>query len=266
MSKRVLYYKTFPLSRYRGSRDGRWYDGNPMKQQSETSLPACKGPIIRKLFARISPRYDLVNHVLSLSIDRIWRWKTARLFSSPSSSRVLDLFCGTGDLARALASRGADVVGADFCPEMIRLAQEKPGPGGPLRFVAADALRLPFPDREFDLVTAAFGVRNLEDLDRGLSEMIRVVRPGGRVGILEFSRPTTAWLRAVYGAYLRWIVPSVGGWVSGDPPSYRYLSGSIRTFPDQAGLEERLRSAGLTGVTHRNLSGGIAAIHMGRKI
>ena len=237
-----------------------------MQQLSDTSLPARKGPIIRKLFARISPRYDLVNHVLSLSIDRIWRWRTARLLACPSSPRVLDLFCGTGDLARALAGRGADVVGADFCPEMIQLAQEKPGSAGPLRFVTADAQWLPFADGEFDLVTAAFGVRNLEDLDRGLSEMVRVVRPGGSVGILEFSRPTTAWLRVVYGAYLRWIVPSVGGWLSGDPPSYRYLAGSIRSFPDQSGLEERLRSAGLSGVTHRNLSGGIAAIHTGNKL
>lgn len=230
-----------------------------------------RGAEVRGLFARIAPRYDLANRILSFSVDRAWRRRVVRELGPRSGTRALDLFCGTGDLTRLLARTGAEVVGADFCPEMIAVALRKSAgrdggePPATPRYVAADVLSLPFPDHRFDLVTAAFGVRNLEDLDRGIGEMVRVTRPGGRVGILEFARPASAWLRAVYGIYLRWLLPRLGGLVTGDGPSYRYLSRSIPAFLDQGALRERLRRAGLTEVRSRDLSGGIATLYIGSR-
>lgn len=228
------------------------------------------GGQVRRLFARIAPRYDLANRVLSLSVDRRWRRRAVRRLAPGSRDRVLDVFCGTGDLTGILARTGAEVVGADFCPEMIavavrKLARRNSGPGAGIRaaFVAADALSLPFPDESFDLVTAAFGVRNLEDLDRGLAEMVRVSRRGGRIGILEFGRPPSPWMERLYGIYLRRLLPRIGGWLTGDPPSYEYLSRSIPAFLDQAGLGRRMRAAGLDPVHCHDFTGGIAALHVG---
>ncbi len=233
-----------------------------LRAYRQTETPAEEGRKIRALFARIAPRYDLANRVLSLSVDRLWRWRVVRKLSPASGHRVLDLFCGTGDLTRALGASGAEVTGADFCPEMLLLAKER-SPG--LQYIAADALCLPFPDGHFDLVTAAFGVRNLVDIDRGLKEMIRVTRGGGRIGILEFSHPRAAWIRVLYRFYLRHWLPRIGGWITGDRSSYTYLSRTIPAFLDQEGLAARMRVCGLEAVRYHNFTGGIAALHVGRK-
>jgi demethylmenaquinone methyltransferase/2-methoxy-6-polyprenyl-1,4-benzoquinol methylase len=216
---------------------------------------------IRRLFSGVAPRYDFLNHLLSLGIDRAWRRDVARGLALPPAARVLDLCCGTGDLALEFASR-ARAFGCDFTWEMLVRARAKAERSAlPLRLIGADALRLPFPDHAFDAATVAFGVRNLEDLGAGLREFRRVLRPGGRLGILEFSHPTHPLLQFPYWIYLRGLLPLIGRLVSRRKGAYLYLATSIAGFPEPESLSQILQREGFREVRFRRLTGGIVAVH-----
>jgi demethylmenaquinone methyltransferase/2-methoxy-6-polyprenyl-1,4-benzoquinol methylase len=230
---------------------------------------------IRGMFAAIAPWYDLLNHLLSLNIDRSWRRQTARLVRPdvrPGAGPILDLCTGTGDLAfefdRAAGGR-VEVVGADFCrPMLVRAVRkaDRRGAGGRVRFVEADAQRLPFPSDTFQIVSVAFGLRNVTDPEKGLEEMTRVCRPRGRVAVLEFSRPRHPLIGPVYEGYFRHVLPRVGQALSKSPDSaYRYLPESVMKFPDGEALAARLRAHGLEGVRFWPLTFGIATLYVGRK-
>src|SRR5437660_3630947 len=189
---------------------------------------------IRSMFNHIAPSYDFLNHLLSLNIDRYWRWRTTRLVPPRGGAPILDVCTGTGDLALAYdraAAGGVPIVGADFCHEMLVRAMQKAdrkNASGRIRFVEADAQRLPFPDDHFQIACVAFGLRNVTDTDRGIAEMVRVTRPGGRVAILEFSRPRGWFFGRMYRFYFRHLLPLVGGLVSRDRDgAYRYLPESV---------------------------------------
>jgi demethylmenaquinone methyltransferase/2-methoxy-6-polyprenyl-1,4-benzoquinol methylase len=237
-----------------------------------TSLLDKRETRIRRMFNSIAPRYDLLNHLLSLNIDRYWRWRTTRLVPPDGAAPILDVCTGTGDLAlaydRAAAGR-VPVVGADFCHEMLVRATQKAdrkGAGGRIRFVEADAQRLPFPDDYFQITCVAFGLRNVTDTDRGIAEMVRVTKSGGRVAILEFSRPRGWFFGRMYRFYFRRLLPLVGRMVSRDRDgAYRYLPESVMEFPDGEALAERLRGHGLTDVRWHPLTLGIATLYVGVK-
>jgi demethylmenaquinone methyltransferase/2-methoxy-6-polyprenyl-1,4-benzoquinol methylase len=227
---------------------------------------------IRRMFNAIAPRYDLLNHLLSLNADRYWRWRTTRLVPPAGDAPILDLCTGTGDLALAYdraARGGVPVVGADFCHEMLVLAVAKTrrrGAAERIRYVEADAQRLPFPDGGFQIATVAFGLRNVTDTDRGLAEMVRVTRPGGRVAILEFSKPRGRLFGGLYRFYFRRVLPLVGQLVSRSrDDAYHYLPASVQEFPDGEALAERLRGHGLTDVRWYPMTFGIATLYVGVK-
>jgi demethylmenaquinone methyltransferase/2-methoxy-6-polyprenyl-1,4-benzoquinol methylase len=221
------------------------------------------------MFSRIASRYDLLNHLLSANIDRRWRAKVVGLVrdSLRDGARALDVACGTGDLSLALAAGGdAEITGLDFCRPMLDLAARKTHDGGKvITYVEGDALSLPFADATFDVVTIAFGLRNLASVDGGLRELLRVTREGGRVCVLEFSQPSVAGLRALFGFYFTRVLPRVGGLLSGSRVAYEYLPDSVSRFPDQPRLAEMMRGVGFEGVGFENLTGGIAAIHTGTR-
>jgi demethylmenaquinone methyltransferase/2-methoxy-6-polyprenyl-1,4-benzoquinol methylase len=228
-----------------------------------------KAARVRAMFDQIAPRYDLLNHVLSLNIDKLWRRVTVREVSDALSrpgARALDLCCGTGDLSLALA-RGsrAPVVGLDFCAPMLDVAKAKVPAGTRVTLVRGDATGVPFPDASFDAITIAFGLRNLSSVEAGLAEIYRLLRPGGRAAILEFSRPVVPLLREAFGFYFTRILPRIGGIVSGSPGAYAYLPASVKAFPDQRALEALMERAGFASVRYRNLSAGIAALHVGER-
>lgn len=219
------------------------------------------------MFAGIAPRYDLLNHLLSLGIDRRWRRDVVSGLDLKPSDRVLDLCCGTGDLAFELAPH-ARCLACDFTWEMLARAKAKAGQarqsgraGQTIRFAAADALHLPFPAAQFDAATVGFGVRNLEDLATGLREFRRVLRPNGSLAILEFSQPTHPLLRLPYQAYLHGLLPLIGRVVSTRKEAYRYLAESIAGFPNPETLSDILAAEGFRNVSYRRLTGGIVAIH-----
>ncbi len=227
---------------------------------------------IRRMFGAIAPKYDLLNHLLSLNIDRWWRRRTTRLVPPDDGAPILDLCTGTGDLALAYdraAGGRVPIVGADFCHEMLTRAAAKTRrrrAEGRVRYVEADAQRLPFADGQFQIACVAFGLRNVTDTDRGLAEMVRVTRPGGRVAILEFSRPRGWFFGRLYRAYFRWLLPAVGQLVSRSPDSaYNYLPASVLQFPDGKALAERLRQHGLTEVRWHPFTFGIATLYVGTK-
>ena len=217
------------------------------------------------MFDRIAGRYDLLNHLLSGNVDRSWRRLVARTLrpSLVEGARVLDVACGTGELSLALARAGAArVVGLDFCRPMLEIARRKAVEGSRgLPFVEGDALRLPFADGSFDVVTIAFGLRNLAGVEEGLRELRRVLRPGGRLAVLEFSSPVVPGFRALFRFYFRRVLPHVGGLLSGSRVAYEYLPDSVSRFPDQKRLAALMREAGFEEVEYRNLTGGIAALH-----
>jgi demethylmenaquinone methyltransferase/2-methoxy-6-polyprenyl-1,4-benzoquinol methylase len=217
------------------------------------------------MFGAVAARYDLLNHLLSFNLDRRWRRAAAREIPE-SAGAVLDLCGGTGDLSLELARarRGDRVVCCDFSHEMLSRAAPKfrrHRVDGTCSLLEADGLRLPFRDASFDAVTVAFGVRNLVDLDAGFREMWRVLQPGGRMVVLEFSAPTRWPLSAAYRFYLNRVLPRVGSGVSGRGQAYRYLARTIAGFPDPAGLAGRIRESGVAACGWRLLSGGIVAIH-----
>jgi len=221
---------------------------------------------VRGIFSNIADRYDTFNALASMGIDRSWRSALVKACALTPESRVLDLAAGTGDVSLAIAEKAApaEVVVTDFTPEMLVIAERKAGEySGPSRltFREADAQDLPFGDESFDVVTVAFGVRNFPERDRNFAEVLRVLKPGGRYVILEFSRPPFAPWRGVYHVYLRGVIPAIGGVLTGDRPSFVYLNDSIRRFPTQPALAAELREAGFTAISWKNLTGGIVALH-----
>jgi len=223
---------------------------------------------VRRMFARISGRYDLLNHVLSLGIDRSWRRATVAAVGGGAEAlramTVVDVCCGTGDLTLEFARAGARVVGVDFTPEMLRLARPKSAPGARALFAAGDALRLPVADQVADVAAVAFGVRNQADPLVGLAEMARVVKPGGLVLVLEFSPPRPGVLGSLYRSYFTRVLPLVGGWISGDREAYRYLPRTVSAWPGPEQVAETLRSVGLEDCGWRSFSMGVACLHWGR--
>jgi len=229
--------------------------------------PNERGERIRAMFGRVAPRYDLLNHLLSGSLDVIWRRRLARELRAPAGAPVLDLCSGTGDQATALARRGYGVVAADFCLPMLERSRGKFGrerPPSPTP-VQADALVLPFTSGAFAGATVSFGLRNVSDLDAALRELHRVLVPGGRLGVLEFAIPRIAPVRWLYVAYFRWILPLVGRIVSGDAQAYAYLPDSVFGFPQREGFLARLREAGFAEASSRDLSAGILCLYLARK-
>ena len=224
---------------------------------------------IRSMFASIAPRYDLLNRLLSGGHDVLWRRKAARMLAARPGERILDLCSGTGDLALEVARRGGPgtrVVAVDFTLEMLVLGQRKVrARRARVPEANADGLALPFPDGAFEGVTAAFGVRNFEDLDRGFAEIYRVLSPGGRLAVLEFAPEPTGPLAPLVSFHLRHVLPRVGRLVSRDGGAYRYLPASMGAWPRPDALAARLRAAGFASVDVRLLSFGIAAIHLARK-
>jgi demethylmenaquinone methyltransferase/2-methoxy-6-polyprenyl-1,4-benzoquinol methylase len=219
---------------------------------------------VRGMFGRIAPRYDLANHLLSGNLDRLWRRRTVRrvrhILERPGA-RVLDICCGTGDLALALQRQSAGrVLASDFCHPMLVAARRKI-PGGVL--FESDALQLPVRDGSLDLITVAFGFRNLANYEAGLREMRRALRPGGTAAILEFSQPRNSLFAAVYHFYSRRILPLIGGMITGAGDAYRYLPESIQKFPDAPELAAQMRRAGFDDVSFERLTGGSVALHIG---
>jgi len=225
---------------------------------------------VRDMFAGIANRYDLLNHLLSGNTDRRWRRLVAKRLQpvlETKGARVLDVACGTGDLAIEFSSAHgtqAHIIGTDFCRPMLDIASRKASQGfKPIPFVEADALRLPFADESFEAVSIAFGLRNLSNVKDGLRELRRVLKPGGHVAILEFSRPVVPGFRALFQLYFTRVLPFVGGLISGSRGAYEYLPDSVSRFPDQKQLVAMMNDVGFEQVEYRNLTGGIAAFHVG---
>ena len=233
---------------------------------------------VREMFTQIAPSYDSLNHILSLQLDRLWRHRTAtrlRPILQRQDALVLDLCCGTGDLSLALRKAGqAQIIGADFAHTMLTRARAKslqghshsgmPAPP-PLPLVEADALRLPFADQSFDLVTTAFGFRNLANYDSGLREIHRVLRPGATLAILEFTEPPDGLFGNLYRWYFRSMLPRIGGWLSGDPTAYTYLPKSVSRFFRPPELAAAISAAGYTQVTHKSWTAGTVALHTAQR-
>ena len=223
---------------------------------------------VREMFTAIAPRYDLLNHVLSMNVDRLWWRRAARTFThilARPEARVLDLCCGTADMALALRRRAAGsatIFGADFSHAMLVRAAGKTRDR--VRLIEADALCLPVADARFDLVVSAFGFRNLADYDAGLREILRVLRPGGEVGILDFGEPKGV-LGKIYRVYFRRVLPAVGTIISGVRGPYAYLPASVERFPDPSEMLERMRAAGFRDVSWTPYTFGIAGLYRGTK-
>ena len=231
---------------------------------------------VREMFTKIAPRYDLLNHLLSLQLDRMWRARTARILRpilEREEARILDLCCGTGDLALALQREAKGrVLGADFAHTMLVRAKEKSaawgGEGGVrwrIPFVESDALQLPFASESFDLVTAAFGFRNLANYEAGFREMRRVLKPAGTAAILEFTEPKPGWFGGLYRWYFRAVLPKVGGIISGDRVAYSYLPSSVARFLQPEELGALMEQSGFGQVRARIWTGGAVALHTGVK-
>ena len=224
---------------------------------------------VREMFTSIAPRYDLLNHLLSASVDRLWWRRTARAFRPVlrrSDAHVLDLCCGTGDMAFALRrqSRTAKITGADFSHAMLTLASAKTTPEHPVAWIEADALTLPFPDSSFDLVTSAFGFRNLADYDAGLREILRVLKPGAEFAMLECGKPTGIFGK-IYNLYFKGVVPRMGALISGVKGAYAYLPDSVERFPAPPEMVSRMQRAGFTEASWTPYTFGIAGLFRGKK-
>ncbi len=225
---------------------------------------------VRTMFDRIAPRYDLLNRVLSFGVDVRWRRLTVKAVCRDNPARVLDVATGTGDLALGIARKlpSVQVEGIDLSPEMVRLGQQKvakAGLSGRITLSVGEAASPGFPDGTFDAVSAAFGVRNFEDLEAGIGGMSRMLRPGGTMAVLEFSTPRSKIFAALYRFYFHRVLPAIGGAVSGDREAYRYLPGSVDDFPSPEAFLDILRRAGLENGRARRLSLGIAYLYTAKK-
>lgn len=222
------------------------------------------------MFAGIAGRYDFLNHFLSANTDTRWRRLVAKRLKptlAGAEARVLDVACGTGDLSLEIAKEtGAQVIGTDFCRPMLEIAARKASTSAAsVPFVEGDALKLPFVDNAFDAVSIAFGLRNLSSVEGGLKELWRVLKPTGRVAILEFSRPVVPGFRSLFQFYFTRVLPRIGGMVSGSRGAYEYLPDSVSRFPDQKELAAMMSEVGFVEVEYQNLTGGIAALHLGTR-
>ncbi len=229
-----------------------------------------KAPAVQAMFAEIAPSYDRLNHLLSLNIDKRWRrYTVSKLIDvlQRPNALALDLCCGTADLTLELSQR-ARTVGADFCHPMLVIGNEKIAARQARRasLSEADSMRLPFADQCVDAATVAFGLRNLANVSVGLAEMYRVLKPGGRAAILEFSRPIVPGFREGFEFYFHHILPRIGGLLSGSREAYTYLPKSVSNFPDQKRLAAMMKDVGFANVRYHNLSLGIAALHLGDRL
>ena len=227
---------------------------------------------VRRMFGEIAGRYDFLNRLLSLGIDRRWRRQTVKLVPPTGDAPILDVCAGTADLALAYWRAGGGkvhVVGTDFCLPMLEIGREKcrrAGADAQISLLEADTLQLPFPNDTFQIVSVAFGLRNLADTDAGLREMVRVCRPGGRVAVLEFSIPNARPLGTLYGWYFRHVLPRIGQALArNSQAAYNYLPSSVEQFPQDEALAERMRAAGLTCVEFHRFTWGVATLYVGRK-
>ncbi len=225
---------------------------------------------VREMFAGIATKYDFLNHFLSVNTDKRWRRLVAEklkdVLENPAAL-VLDVACGTGDLALELQKNGkAKVFGTDFCRPMLEIAFRKNGKNdSSIPYVEADGMNLSFADASFDALTIAFGLRNFSNWENGLREFHRVLKPGGKLVVLEFSAPVIPGFRQAFQFYFSTILPRIGGAVSGSRGAYEYLPDSVSKFPDQKNLVRMMRENGFNNVEYKNLTGGIAAIHTGTK-
>jgi demethylmenaquinone methyltransferase/2-methoxy-6-polyprenyl-1,4-benzoquinol methylase len=217
---------------------------------------------VAAMFDEVAPKYDRTNSLLSLGNSFLWRVQTVKAIAPRKGERILDVAAGTGTSSAAIARHGADVVALDFSPGMIEVGRRR---HPSIEFVEGDATALPFKANEFDAATISFGLRNVENPRKALKELYRVVKPGGRVVICEFSKPPRALLRAGYGIYLKHVMPRVVGISSSNPGAYSYLADSIDDWPDQVTLSQWLRGAGFSRVAYRNLTSGVVALHRGHK-
>ena len=225
-----------------------------------------RAPRVREMFSRLAERYDLVNDVMSFGMHRKWKREAVRLALDglPRRQRVLDLCCGTGDMSFLAESRAERVVGADFTLPMLAVARRRArSEGRRARFVAADALRLPFPDGIFDAVTVGYGLRNVADPPAALSEMRRVLAPGGRAVVLDFGKPDNAVADALYQSYLRTMMPAVGWIFHGDPETYLYIPASLERYPAQRGVAQMMRDVGFENARYENRLLGTMGLNIG---
>ena len=226
---------------------------------------------VREMFGQIAPNYDRMNHLMSMHVDRYWRWRTVKILRPKDAQPILDCCTGTGDLAFAFesATRGsAPVTGADFCPQMLAIGERKRDAkkNSQVQFIEADTQYLPFRDDFFQIVSVAFGLRNVADTDQGLREMVRVCAPGGQVAVLEFSTPRRQPIRGMYQWYFKNVLPKIGQRLAGnDKNAYDYLPQSVGEFPAYEQLAQRMESAGLSRVRFIPLTFGIATLYVGVK-
>jgi len=238
----------------------------PPPLRAALASPDSKSRYVRRLFSTIADRYDLITVLLSYGQDRRWKRRVVELAGAGPDTRALDLACGTGDIAFAVADRGARVVGLDVTHRMVQLARLKaPVSGAAVRFVTGDMMALPFRDEEFDLVTTGYGIRNVPDITGAIAEMRRVLKPGGTLLSLDFNRPLNPLVRGVYLTYLTAVGSTLGFVLHRDPDTYRYIPESIRRYPGAVEVNAMIRREGFSSSEHLPVLGGLMAIHHAKK-
>jgi demethylmenaquinone methyltransferase/2-methoxy-6-polyprenyl-1,4-benzoquinol methylase len=236
-----------------------------MSLGAEIATPEAKRRYVRRLFATIAARYDLITVVLSYGQDRRWKRRLAKLAAASPSERVLDLATGTGDIALQMRASSDAVVGLDVTPQMIRLARAKAHGVRRVTFLVGDMAALPFASSSFEIVTTGYGLRNVPDLGAAIDEILRVLKPGGRALSLDFNRPSNGLVRAAYLRYLSGVGAALGWLLHRDPDTYRYIAASIRNYPGGAGVAELMKARGFTSATHYPVLGGLMSIHLAHK-